>query len=136
MNQPDLLTLPAPPTPAPKPRDRSFNPKEFKVVSLRECPTAADMQIIDTPERATDYWMAHIPSHPYFSADVECFVVLMLNTRRRIKGHTLISTGTLDTLLVHPINVFRPAVVMSSPAIVLMHNHPSGVMPYPVLCRM
>lgn len=50
----------------------------------------------------------------------------MLNTRRRIKGHTLVSMGTVDTILIHPLNVFRPAVVMSSPAIILLHNHPSG----------
>jgi len=34
--------------------------------------------------------------------------------------------GTLDTLLVHPREVFRAAIVASAAAIVLMHNHPSG----------
>jgi DNA repair protein RadC len=53
-------------------------------------------------------------------------VVLLLNTRRKIKGHQIISLGTHDTILVHPMNVFRLAVVTSAAAIVLMHNHPSG----------
>src|SRR5262249_22584660 len=50
----------------------------------------------------------------------------LLNTRRRIKGHHLVSIGTLDTILVHPREVFRLAVVASAAAIVVMHNHPSG----------
>jgi DNA repair protein RadC len=55
-----------------------------------------------------------------------CFVVLLLNTRKRIKGHVLVSTGTLDTILVHPREVFRAAIVAAAAAIVIMHNHPSG----------
>ena len=58
--------------------------------------------------------------------EVECFIVLHLNTRRRVRGHHLASIGTLDTLLVHPREVFRAAVIASAAAIVLMHNHPSG----------
>jgi DNA repair protein RadC len=51
--------------------------------------------------------------------------VLLLNTRRRIKGHLLVATGTLDTILVHAREVFRPAIVAAA-AVVIMHNHPSG----------
>jgi len=49
-----------------------------------------------------------------------------LNTRRRIKGHQLISIGTQDTILVHAREVFRLAVMTAANAIVLAHNHPSG----------
>jgi DNA repair protein RadC len=103
-----------------------FNPKEFKILALRECPTPADMQLCDTPDKAAAYWREHIPTHPYFNRDVECFVVLLVNTRRKILGHILISSGTLDTILVHPREVFRPAIIAAAAAIVLMHNHPSG----------
>ena len=78
-----------------------FNPKEFKILSLRECSTPAEMQLCDTPDKAAAYWREHVPGHPYFNRDVECFVVLLLNTRRKVQGHCLISTGTLDTILVH-----------------------------------
>ena len=101
-----------------------FNPKEYKVVVLRECPMAS--RDCSTPEQAAAYFREHITTHPYFNPDVECFVVLMLNTRRKIKGHNLISTGTLDTILVHPREVFRAPIVSASAAIILMHNHPSG----------
>jgi DNA repair protein RadC len=103
-----------------------FNPKEFKVQSMRECPTPADMQLCDTPDKAAAYWRAHVPTHPYFNPDVECFVTLLVNTRRKIQGHVLISTGTLDTILVHPREVFRPAIIAASAAVILAHCHPSG----------
>jgi DNA repair protein RadC len=101
-------------------------PKEYKVVSLRECPTPESLQMCDTPERAAEYWKLNVATHPYFNPDCECFVVLMLNTRRRVKGHQLVTIGTLDTLLVHPREVFRAAVIVGAAGIVLMHNHPSG----------
>jgi len=57
---------------------------------------------------------------------VETFQILLLNTRRRLIGVVKISDGTLDTILVHPRDVFRPAIAANAAAIVLLHNHPSG----------
>ncbi len=101
-------------------------PREFKVVSLRECPTPDTLHLCDTPQKAAEYWSLHVPTHPYFNPECECFVVLLLNTRRRVKGHQLLTIGTLDTLLVSPREVFRAAVIACAAALVLMHNHPSG----------
>ena len=101
---------------------RTFCPKEYKVVALRECPLPEAMPVCDTPERAAEYWRTHVVNHPAFNPDVECFVALLLNTRRRIKGHVLVSTGTLDTVLVHPREVFRCAIVANAAAIILLHN--------------
>jgi len=84
------------------------------------------MILCDTPQRADDYWRAHIVQHPYFNPECECFVVLVLNTRRRIRGHYFVSVGTMETLLVHPREVYRIAVQAGAAAIVVMHNHPSG----------
>jgi DNA repair protein RadC len=105
---------------------KAFCAREFKLVSLRECPLPETLQTCDQPSLAARYWREHVTSHPVFNPEVECFVVLLVNTRRRIKGHVLISTGTLDTILVHPREVFRPAIVGAASAIVLMHCHPSG----------
>ena len=74
-----------------------LNPKEFKVVALRECPVPESMLICETPDHAADYWRLHIATHPYFNPDCECLVVLILNTRRRVKGHQLVTIGTMDT---------------------------------------
>lgn len=114
-----------------EPVDTSFSSKpyrvkEYKLVCLRESLIPERMALIDTPDKAADYWNSHIKTHPFFRAECECFVVLHLNTRRRITSHHFVSVGTLDTLLVHPRNVFRAAVVDNAAALICMHNHPSG----------
>ena len=53
-------------------------------------------------------------------------MVLLLNVRKRVKGHQLVTIGTMDTMLIHAREVFRAAIVSCASAIVLMHNHPSG----------
>ena len=53
-------------------------------------------------------------------------MVFILNTRRRIKGHYVVSTGTMDTILCHAREVFRLAIMASASAIIIAHNHPSG----------
>jgi DNA repair protein RadC len=57
---------------------------------------------------------------------VEAFHVLLLNTRKRLIRVDKISDGTLDTVLVHPREVFKSAIAANAAAIVLVHNHPSG----------
>jgi proteasome lid subunit RPN8/RPN11 len=101
-------------------------PYEYKVIALRECPTPESLQMCDTPDKAVEYWRLHVPAIPYFNPECECFSVFLLNTRRRVKGHQFISIGILDTLIVHPREVFRLAVMTAAAAIVLAHNHPSG----------
>jgi DNA repair protein RadC len=97
---------------------------EFRVLTLREC--APDAPLADCPQLAYDYWRSEIASQDRHNGDVESFYCLVLSTRRRVTGYYLVSTGTLDTILVHPREVFRPAIVANASAIVLMHNHPSG----------
>jgi len=58
--------------------------------------------------------------------NVETLQVLSLNTRRRFIRVDEIADGTLDTLLVHPREVFRKAIAANAAAVVLAHNHPSG----------
>jgi hypothetical protein len=84
-----------------KPVKFPAQPQEWKIVSLRECPTPDTMQQCETPDQAAAYWKTHIATHPYFNPECECLVVFILNTRRRIKGHYLVSIGTMDTILCH-----------------------------------
>ncbi|HUA37765.1 MAG TPA: DNA repair protein RadC [Candidatus Sulfopaludibacter sp.] len=58
--------------------------------------------------------------------EVETLQVLLLNTRRRLIRVAEITDGTLDTLLVHPREVFKTAIAANAAAVVLAHNHPSG----------
>jgi DNA repair protein RadC len=105
---------------------RDFNPKEYRVTALRDCPVPDDLLVCETPEQAVAYWRLHIETHPYFNPECECFVVLFLNVRKRVKGHQLVTIGTMDTLLVHPREVFRTAIMISAFGVVLLHNHPSN----------
>jgi DNA repair protein RadC len=111
--------------PRPRRPKRRSGPKEWKLVALRDCPLPSQMHLCDSPQRAADYWRTHIECESIYDPERECLVVLLLNTRRRIRGHHLVTIGTMDTLLVHPREVFRVAI-MAAAAIVLMHNHPSG----------
>lgn len=56
----------------------------------------------------------------------EHFVCLFLNTKNHIIGKETLSMGTLNASLVHPREVFRAAIRISSASIICMHNHPSG----------
>jgi len=56
----------------------------------------------------------------------EHFYVLMLDTKNNIIGEQLISKGILDASIIHPREVFKPAIKNSASKIILVHNHPSG----------
>ena len=56
----------------------------------------------------------------------EHFYVLILNTQNYIIDEQLVSKGILDASIIHPREVFRPAIKNSASKIVLVHNHPSG----------
>jgi len=56
----------------------------------------------------------------------EHFVILLLNARHRLIERETISIGSLTASIVHPREVFRPAIQGGAAALVLVHNHPSG----------
>ena len=60
------------------------------------------------------------------SAKREHFLVLYLNARNVIIHEETVSIGSLHANIVHPREVFRPAIANSAAAVVLVHNHPSG----------
>src|SRR5258706_562700 len=62
---------------------RQITSKEYKIVALRECPLPESMLMCDTPDKAAEYWRMNVATNPYFNPECECFVVLLLNTRRR-----------------------------------------------------
>ena len=56
----------------------------------------------------------------------ETFVALLLDTRHRLQACERVSEGTLSTSLVHPREVFGPALRAGAAAVIVAHNHPSG----------
>lgn len=58
--------------------------------------------------------------------DVEHFVCLTLNGNHKLIGTHVVSQGLVNRALVHPREVFRPAIMDNAAAIIIAHNHPSG----------
>ena len=63
-----------------------------------------------------------------FLGDVpeEHFLLMVLDSRRRVIGLSEVSVGTLSASLVHPREVFRAAILLNGAAAIVAHNHPSG----------
>jgi len=60
------------------------------------------------------------------NAKKEHFVVLCLNARDQLIHKEIVSVGTLNASLVHPREVFKPAIDNLAVSVFLVHNHPSG----------
>ena len=52
--------------------------------------------------------------------------LLMLDTRNRVIGQRVIYQGNVNSSLVRPAEVLRPAILAAAPNIIIAHNHPSG----------
>jgi DNA repair protein RadC len=102
-----------------------LNGGEFKVMRLQDAPTRENA-VLDNPQKIVDYLTPMLPNSIAFRPDVENFIVVHLSSRKRPIGFEVISNGTLDTLLVHPREVFKSGIVANAAGIVLVHNHPSG----------
>ncbi len=74
------------------------------------------------PEDVADMFMREMSA-----LDREHFRAILLNTKNRILGVRTISVGSLNASIVHAREVFKAAVSESAQAIVLLHNHPSGL---------
>lgn len=62
----------------------------------------------------------------FFTANKEHFFSLHLNAKNQLIREVLVSIGSLSTSVVHPREVFAPAVRDSTAALIFLHNHPSG----------
>ncbi len=58
--------------------------------------------------------------------DRERFIALYLDARHRVRALETVSIGSLNASLVHPREVFKPAIALSCAAVIVAHNHPSG----------
>lgn len=60
------------------------------------------------------------------NCDREHFIVAYLNRKGALNAVCTISIGGLHSSIVHPREVFKPAILTSSASVILIHNHPSG----------
>ncbi len=92
--------------------------------SLQYTPTLWEVgfHAMDTPAKVIEYMKDLNETYPMN----EVFYVILLNTKTKPMGRVQISSGTLNSALVHPREVFRAAVLGGAHSIICLHNHPSG----------
>ena len=105
--------------------------KQVRVETIREAPftfgdAAEPYRTGDSPDKIAAILESIFEADPTVETERENFFVILLSTRRKILGWQHVSVGTLDTILVHPREIFRAAIVGNAAAIVRAHNHPSG----------
>jgi len=76
---------------------------------------------VGNPREAAAYLLPRFGSRP-----TEQFGVVLLDSKHRVTRTTILSSGTLNTSIVEPREVFREAALGSAAAIIVFHNHPSG----------
>ena len=74
-----------------------------------------------SPKQVFDYF-----HHEFRDSRKEYFLTLLLDGKNRIIRRVQISEGSLNQSIVHPREVFSPAVKESAAAVILVHNHPTG----------
>ena len=84
--------------------------------------TKQSAPLIDSPERAAEQL------DPIRNKKQEYFAMLTLDGARRLINFRIITIGTLMTSLVHPREVFSPAIEDRAASIIIAHNHPSGML--------
>src|SRR5207244_1834813 len=85
---------------------------------------ASERPATSTPIRGPEDVLAQVRDLP--RARREHFVVLLLNARHELQCRETVSIGSLNASIVHPREVFLPAILHSAASVVLVHNHPSG----------
>ena len=76
---------------------------------------------LSCPQDVADFLM---PRLRY--AAKEQFVVILLNNKNKVIGTEVVSEGSLSSSVVHPREVYAPAILHHAAAIMVAHNHPSG----------
>jgi DNA repair protein RadC len=101
-----------------------------KAVALKSAFTLARRMALELPQEAPTLdgpsLIADLLREDSRTRHVENLQVVLLNTRRKLIRVETVSQGTLDTLLVHPREVFKAAIAANAAALILAHNHPSG----------
>lgn len=114
---------------APKHRLASRTAKQDKYASVKRVSLVFEGSLQGRPcltstQDALQFFKGYWSSYP--ASDQEKFVVACLDTKHRVQCVVVVTVGTLDASLVHPREVFKPAFIEGSSAVVLSHNHPSG----------
>ncbi len=79
-------------------------------------------------ERITSAQNVYTLLHEYSTEDREHFIMVSLDGASKVINTRVIHIGTLNQSLVHPREVYRPAIEDNAAGIIIAHNHPSGTL--------
>lgn len=102
--------------------------KRINIYTVKQVRESSMLYNIDTTSIDSPKTAAAIADKIFSLSEeaVEVFGILTLNSKNRVVGAHIISIGTLDTSIVHPREVFKPAILNNAAQIIIFHNHPSG----------
>lgn len=96
----------------------------LKIVQLVRVGTIEARANVKSSQDAIQFFKQYWQNCP--GNDQERFVVACLDTKNNIQCVVNVTIGTVDSTLVHPREVFKPALIEGSAAVILSHNHPSS----------
>jgi len=105
----------------PKPT-RPYTIPGFRIALVRE----PGVKLAERPQVRVAADAAPLFAQYIGDTDREVFALALLTVRHRVLGLHTVSVGCLTSSLVHAREVFKPAILASSAALLLAHNHPSG----------
>lgn len=97
----------------------------YKVMLVRDSGESVKMAgkkfAVKNPDDMAEIFRSYLDG-----VDREHFVVAMLDRKGNVLGLNTVSIGSISASVVHPREVFKPAIVMGASSIIVAHNHPSG----------
>lgn len=81
-----------------------------------------------TIDRITSAQNVYTLLHEYSTKEKEHFLLITLDGSSHLIEQRVIHIGTLNQSLVHPREVFRPAIYDNAAGVIIAHNHPSGTL--------
>jgi len=99
--------------------------KGLDLVRIRMAPdrTLKTQEPVSTPIEAVD-----LITKEFGDLDREVFMVLNLTCHLQVINLNICSMGTLNYTIVHPREVFKTSILSNASAVLLIHNHPSGIL--------
>jgi DNA repair protein RadC len=100
---------------------RDYSVPVYRVCIVKDSSVKMGTDRIINPREVSDLLTGYLEG-----ADREHFVVVMLDTKGHVIGINTVSVGCLNSTIVHPREIFKPAILSNASAVILGHNHPSG----------
>ena len=99
--------------------------KGLDLVRIRMAPdrTLKTQEPVSTPIEAVD-----LITREFGDLDREVFMALNLTCHLQVINMNICSMGTLNYTIVHPREVFKTSILSNASAVLLIHNHPSGIL--------